>query len=379
MENNINTLFPESFESSRRRFRENLEVIKKYWPEASLEKQMTDVNEQLSIDWISAPSPQKEKLVFFTAGEHGIEAYTGSAMQQIFIEEYLPRLNPQTTGLLFVHSINPWGMKFKRRVNANNIDLNRTFVYDPAELDPKANPLYASYKKFLNPEGEIKRPPFGKLGFYLKLLGKILSGGQAKLTEAMLSGQYYFPQGLYYGGQTMQEETLLLQKLYRENFSQYQEVLHLDMHTGYGPSDQMSIVNSILEEGESTSFSKLFDYPLVVKTNPDEFYSMTGDMIDYVYTLMEKEFPGKHFYSTTFEFGTLGNSAADHIESMRRMIQENRLYWYGTNDPALENKIKEEFIELYFPTSTAWKEKAVQDARQAFEGILKTRGYIKNK
>ena len=376
MEKNVNLLFPESFEASRRRFRENLGFIKNYWPEASLEKQITDVNEQLSIDWISAPSPKKEKLLFFTVGEHGIEAYTGSAMQQIFIEEYLSLFDPQTTGLLLVHCINPWGMKFKRRVNANNVDINRTFVYDPAELDPKANPLYKSYKKFLNPEGGIKKSLFGKLGFYLNLLGKLISGGQAKLTEAMLSGQYYFPQGLYFGGQSMQEETLLLQKLYRENFKKYEEVLHLDMHTGYGPTDQMSIVNSILEEGDSPSFSKLFNYPLVVKTNPDEFYSMTGDMIDYVYTLMEKEFPGKNFYSTTFEFGTLGDSAGNHIESMRRMIQENRLYWHGTNDPTLENRIKEEFIELYFPASTAWKEKAVEDARQAFEGILKAKGYI---
>ncbi len=95
--------------------------------------------------------------------------------------------------------------------------------------------------------------------------------------------------------------------LYRQALQAYDQILHLDMHTGYGPRYQMSLVNSVLETTTSQEFVQKFDYPLVVAANREEFYAIRGDMIDYVYALRNGEFPGKKLYATSFEFGTLGD------------------------------------------------------------------------
>jgi len=52
----------------------------------------------------------------------------------------------------------------------------------------------------------------------------------------------------------------------------------------------MSIVNSYLEKRSSQEMSNTFKYPSVGKTTPAEFYSIQGDMIDYIYTLPKTNF-----------------------------------------------------------------------------------------
>ena len=106
----ILALFPKTYEASRERFRQNLVIIQKYWLGAELSQHRIAGDEDLTIDWIHSPALEKnEKVLVFTTAEHGIEGYVGSAMQQRFIEKYLPRFDPRTTGLLLVHAINPWG------------------------------------------------------------------------------------------------------------------------------------------------------------------------------------------------------------------------------------------------------------------------------
>jgi hypothetical protein len=372
----ILSLFPETYEESRERFRQNLAVVQRYWPGAELSYHRLPGDEDLTIDWIHSDAlGTNAKVLIFTTAEHGVEGYVGSAMQQCFIEKYLPRLDPRTTGLLLVHAINPWGMKHHRRVNANNVDLNRTFLWEQA-FDPTFNPEYDSLNAFLNPDKTIENLALDNIGFYTNLIWKLIAKGLSALKIAILIGQYHYPQGLYYGGENYQEETQTLINLYRQAFSAYDQILHLDMHTGYGPRYQMSLVNSALETRTSQEFVKRFDYPLVVAANPKEFYAIRGDMIDYVYALRQHEFPEKEMYATSFEFGTLGNDIKGQIGSPRAMMFENRLYWHGAVNDKLAEQVKHDFEELFNPAATNWRVKAIADADQAFTGILKAEGYL---
>ena len=118
--------------------------------------------------------------------------------------------------------------------------------------------------------------------------------------------------------------------LYRRHIRGYERVVHLDMHTGYGPRYQMGLVNSPLEPRDSEELARRFAYPLVVKADPSEFYPVQGDMIDYVYTLVREELPEVGLYATSFEFGTLGDSLPAHVRSLRTLILENQMHWSGT-------------------------------------------------
>jgi hypothetical protein len=380
----LDQFFPGSYEASRQRFRKNFALIQEMWPEARLESHALAGEEDLTIDWALADAlERREKLLIFTSGQHGIEGYIGSGMLQLFVEQFLPHLNPKRTGLLLVHCINPWGMKYLRRVNAQNVDLNRNFVWGPGRGQADAyfaekfpNIPYERVSQFLNPLGEIHTTPASYWRFLLGLGGRALSVGLRKFRAAILVGQYNFPKGLFFGGQGYQEETFLLLDLLRENIGRYAQILLLDMHTGYGPRSQMSLVNSSLEERDSQIFQQTYGYPLVVKANPKEFYSIHGDMVDYVYRFVQNEFPEKKLYATSFEFGTYGDSSFADIRSLRTMILENQLHWFGAKSKEDKEKTLKDFHELFYPESESWRAKALADAKQAFRGILTAEGYL---
>ncbi len=373
----ITQLFPKTYTDSRARFRGDLSLVQGRWPDAELAQHWIAPEDDLSIDWIQAQAAvNPRKLFILTTGLHGAEGHVGSAMMRLFVEEYLPRLNPQNTGLLLVHAINPWGMKHMRRVNPHNVDLNRNFLWDEADLNPAINPNYTLLNHFLNPQKPIGRYAAANWAFLFQLIRSLISPGESVLRSAMLMGQYRYPQGVYYGGGEIQEETRVLMKLFRGAFENYDQVIHLDMHTGYGPRYQMSLVNSPLERRSPQTLAHAFDYPLVIAATPDEFYTIQGDMVDWVYRLHEVEFPAKRLYSAAFEFGTLGDSLTASIRSMRAIILENRAYWFGTLNPGDERLVKTEFQVLFSPKEGVWREKAVADARQAFEGILTAESYF---
>lgn len=374
--NPISALFPESYEASRARFRENLPLIQERWPAAQLAQHALPGDEGMTIDWIHSPATQRNQRVFIlTIGEHGIEGYVGSAMQQRFIEKYLPRLDATNTGLLFVHAINPWGMKHRRRTNANNVDLNRNFVYDPADIDPGFNPDSLKIDAFLHPRRPLRSFAWSQLPFGGRLLGNIIKMGLKEFRATALLGQYHNPQGIHYGGSEYQEETRLLMNLYRQALQDYDQILHLDMHTGYGPRYQMSLVNSVFESGNSHEFARRFDYPLVVAANPEEFYAIRGDMVDYLYMLWQKEFPQKRLYANAFEYGTYGDSFMAALRSMRTMVFENRAFCQGAPGLRTQARVARAIGELFAPEEDDWRAKAVADADQAFEGILKAEGF----
>lgn len=164
---------------------------------------------------------------------------------------------------------------------------------------------------------------------------------------------------------------MVAMELYRRALQEYQSVIQIDMHTGYGPRYQMSIIMSPLDPMTSEETSRKFKYPMVLKINAEEFYDISGDMAAYYYQLRNKDFPNKHLFACGFEFGTFGSSLWARIRSLRAMVFENQLYWHGATSEKAERHIRKEFEELYFPSEMKWREKALADGRQAFEGILR--------
>ena len=372
----IQALFPATYEGSRERFRNNLPVVQAMWPQAKLFQHKLAGDEDLTIDWIYSEALEgNEKILLFTTGEHGVEGYVGSAMLQRFIELHMPKLDPRKTGVLLVHAVNPWGMKHHRRGTAKNVDLNRTFVWKEG-FDPAFNPEYDKIAALLGPTTKLTNTFASDLMYMLGLFWHIARMGMRDFRYALLLGQYRQPQGLYYGGTEIPEETRTLMELYRKALTDYDQVLHLDMHTGYGPRYQMSLVNSALDKDSSEYFVKRFNYPLVVAATADEFYAIRGDMIDYLYALRQNDFPQKRLYATSFEFGTLGDTLYGLFQSPRVMIHENRAYWYGAQNEKILAWAKHGFEELFHPAAKDWREKAVKDADQAFSGILNAEGYI---
>ena len=97
----------------------------------------------LYIDTIYMPSTDKQtNLIVLTTGVHGIEGYIGSVMLDVFWTDIYPFFDRENTGVLIIANVNPYGMKYHRRYNENNVDLNRNFILDWDSFDLTVNQDY---------------------------------------------------------------------------------------------------------------------------------------------------------------------------------------------------------------------------------------------
>ena len=364
---------PSSYEDSRTRFCGYLPSLKKLYPAPQLDSRQIPHpdDDDLTIDILHADaSGRKERLFVLSTGLHGIEGYVGAVMMQLFVEEYLPKFDPATTGVLLIHAINPWGMKHRRRVNPNNVDLNRNFNTDTAKL-AEVNPTYKKLSPFLNPQKPLNNHIWAQISFLGGVVSNLLKYSVSSIREATLMGQYHTPHGIYHGGADVQAETKTMMSILRTYLTDYAQIVHLDMHTGYGPRYGMTLVNSTFEPMNAQQTATKFNYQRVAATNPEEFYTIHGDMMDYVYEIASD----KKIYAAAFEFGTYGDSLWDAIHSLRSSIVENQAFWHGASDSA-KAWVAQEYRELFMPTEAAWLEKAIKDAHEAFTGILGNLDYL---
>jgi predicted deacylase len=369
--------FPSTYEAARARFQRSLTLVQRLWPNGRHASHRISGAEHLTIDWIMADGlSSRERLLIITTGLHGVEGYVGAAVMNLFLSEVLPRCSPDSCGLLLIHPVNPWGMKHLRRTNRDNVDLNRSFAADHDRQGEFASDHYDRLQHLLNPQGPISSLRRANTAFYLALLQQLLMLGPRRVRAGTLLGQYHHPHGVYFGGRETPEETRLVMDLLRATLRDYGRTVVLDVHSGYGPRYQMSLVNSCLEPRETAEISRVYDYPRVVKTDAVGFYRMQGDMLDWLYRLVDSEFRGKYLYATSLEFGTLGDSMLDGIRSLQAVVHENRLHWHGSESDRARERVEGDFLAAYFPSDEKWRAKAIADARLALWGILSAEGFI---
>ncbi len=331
-----------------------------------------DESDGLYIDNIYLPaSKEKENLLILTTGVHGIEGYIGSVMLDVFFEEIYPELDTQTTGVQIVANVNPYGMKYMRRYNENNVDLNRNFILDWDDFDYASNKDYPEVKSFLQPEKKIGNAFWHEVGFYLRLAKEAITKGASKVSDALLTGQYEYPQGVYYGGIKDEKSTAYLKGVFNDCLdSEYENIVHIDIHSGYGPRYNMVIFNSVYDTMTEAQTKEAFSYDYVIAHDSEAFYATTGDTTDYFYRLAESKNSDKDLFSTCFEFGTIGDSFFDSILSLKYTVDENRQHWYPSDNRVTSEVVFENYKELFYPTETQWREKTVQDFKSATQGVL---------
>jgi len=163
-----------------------------------------------------------KRVLLHLSGVHGIEGFAGSAVQTELLGDSHAEEGPS---LLFVHGLNPYGMKFYRRANGQNVDLNRNFRKGAA----RPNPDYALFDGYLNPASlnSFRSDRY-------RAIWKALRLGWARAAKGIASGQATHPKGLFYMGDRVQREIQLLQDILRHHCGQAEELTALDFHTGLG-------------------------------------------------------------------------------------------------------------------------------------------------
>ncbi|MGD1892209.1 MAG: DUF2817 domain-containing protein [Cyclobacteriaceae bacterium] len=297
-----------------------------------------------------------DTLLIHVSGVHGVEAYPGSAVQCAFLDQW----NPNQLGdcsLLLIHCVNPFGMRYLRRWNAHNVDLNRNFLDQFAELP--ANPMYSKLNDFLNPKQERQLN-----GFTWQALRKLLRYRFSALQQAIAQGQYSNPEGLFYGGNQLSTEASLLLEFFRQHLSHYTRIRGIDFHTGLGKFGQSSFYLepdfSFTQHQQAESLlntSAIYGEP-----GKRQSYRIQGSLI----AGLKRFYHSQDFLMLTQEIGTIGP-----IRILQALREENYCYYHKINSqPQTAQRLK----QVFCLDEPEWKETAVRAGVQSLLRLIETVG-----
>ncbi|MGB5082550.1 MAG: M14 family metallopeptidase [Burkholderiales bacterium] len=276
--------------------------------------------EDLTVDVAHFEPRERRRLLLVTSGVHGIEGYAGNAIQRALLGGPLARLAGDC-GVMLVHAVNPWGMAHFRRVNPNNVDLNRNFAAAGDALYRTRNPGYRLIAEALAPPG----PCAGALASRARLLGGLsaaaLLNGYATLRQALLAGQYDAPEGLFYGGAGRQRETRVFADLFEPCCARYDEILLIDLHTGYGARGRVQLLRGVAGPRERIGPATAY------AGGPNaQGYSVTGDLVAFCRRTAGRIKPRGVFEGIVVEVGTSGLSMWSQLHDLGTLVRENQLH-----------------------------------------------------
>jgi hypothetical protein len=312
--------------------------------------------QELSLDLAWFGSLTAKRVYLHISGTHGVEGHIGSAVQRSIIERGFEL--PSDSAVVFLHAVNPWGMVNHRRVNENNIDLNRNMLFSGGQYQG-APEAYGAIYDFLNPKGFPRKVDF----FYLQIILNILKHGYNQLKQAIAGGQYEFPKGIYFGGKGLESSALVLKQIFENRFADLQELYVIELHTGLGESakDVLFWAHSAADP-KTVWLQTRLGHELIEDTPEGVGYYTPGDLQKEIVKII----PQVDTYWLLEEFGTYGP-----IRTLKALRDENRYYHAGGSD--LKHWSKSMLLEVFSPASLEWQREVIDRATRLFDNLLKVR------
>lgn len=310
---------------------------------------------ELTIDVaVRGPESARRALVM-SSGLHGVEGYFGSAVQHSWLTGAGSQASSERRDVL-IHALNPFGFAWRRRVNEDNVDLNRNFMLAgrPYGGAPQG---YRDLDGLLNPTCAPRRlePPF-----MLQALPPLLRHGFRALKNAVAQGQYEFPRGVFYGGDKPSCTQQIVAAHLRSWVGEPEQVLHLDWHTGRGSFGSYALcVDLPVDSPRVARLRNTFGDECVESFDPNGvLYEIKGALGPW----LEQQLPGVQYDCLLAEFGTY--NAIRVLEAMRF---ENRTHLYGQHEPGLLEQGRKRMFEAFCPHSAEWREQVLASALRVAE------------
>ena len=360
--------FPRDYVESRATFRALVEQAgNSTWRRTLLITSARDPDLTIDVAYFKSGG---RKLVILQSGIHGIEGYAGAAAQFLFLKSFLQSYLQQKIDVLLVHALDPYGYKYGRRTDEQNINLNRNFAIAPS-IYLTSNPGYQSLRYILEPKSAVSGVATEYAWISAQLIERLVQTRFARreITEGMNSGQYQFRHGLNYGGQAPAPPVKLLRGLLEELVPRYEQIVFIDLHTGLG---EAGVLHIMLGKDSSPIRTHLQNQLANVRglqiTRPEDagFFNTTGDVIDFVGSYASQS---AQILTMTAEFGTLGTGVVPQLVSAALLVSENQAHFNGCVKAQVCVQIQKDFAELFNPTDAIWQRKVLRRSRQLFENL----------
>ena len=254
--------------------------------------------EVLAMDIARLGAPDAAAVLLLLSGTHGIEGYCGSGIQAALLRDdaFVAECVASGVALVLVHAVNPHGFSYGRRVNEDNVDLNRNF-HDFSRPLP-VNAAYAHIHRWLLPR---EWPPTRDAEAALAAFAA--RHGAAALQAAATAGQHEFPEGLFYGGTGPTWSNRALRAVLRRECARARRIGLIDLHTGLGPAGHGEKIFAARDDAETLARARRWWGPRVTSFYEGSSTSaaLTGVLFEAVYD----ECPVAEYTGIALEFGTL--------------------------------------------------------------------------
>jgi len=304
------------------------------------------------------PSDASNMLVLISS-THGVEGHCGSGAQIAWLATGGASTLPKDTGALIVHAINPYGFAWTRRVNEDNVDLNRNFV-DHDKAYP-ANEGYLAIADAILPKEwteESNAATQRVFGSYAQ------KHGAFALQGAISSGQYTHPDGIFYGGAKPTWSNRTIRRIAREELGQARRVGIIDFHTGLGPFGHGELICAVPPSAKS--FPRARAWYGDEMTSPESGTSTSAIVVGIMTDAFPQELPDAEVTPIAIEYGTY--SVPEVLGAVRA---DNWLHHRGDLGSPLGREIKADVKERFFPAGDKWREMVWQRADQTIGWALK--------
>ena len=317
--------------------------------------------EPLAMDVVRDGPADAPAVLLISSACHGVEGFCGSGLQVTLLGDAALRQAAHAAGvaLLYVHGLNPYGFSWWRRTTHENVDLNRNFQ-DFHQPLPR-NEAYDQIAHWLVPNDWPPTPTVQR-----SLADWIAEHGDKAFQAAVSSGQYEYPEGLFYGGHNPTWSQVTLRHVLQEHATRCERLAWIDLHTGLGPSGVGERIFACRDDAAALARARAWWGSGVTSIYDGSSASarLTGMMWMSVY----EECPQAEYTGIAMEYGTV-----PIIEVVEALRADQWLENHPEADEAQARAIKQRMREAFYTDTEVWKKavlaQAFDAARQAVAGL----------
>jgi hypothetical protein len=315
--------------------------------------------EQLAMDVVREGPADAASLLIITSGCHGVEGFCGSGVQTTLLHDAAWRKAAADAGVavLYIHALNPYGFSWWRRTTHENVDLNRNFHDFSGPLPHNAgyDELAAAIVPATWPAPDAAN---AALEQYLR------KHGPAKLQEVISSGQYDYPEGIFYGGRNPTWSHVTLRHVLQEEATRCARLGWIDLHTGLGPQGIGERIFACDNDPAALARARAWWGNAV--TSIYDGSSSSSMLQGLMWLAAYQECAQAEYTGIALEYGTL---------PIPEMIGALRADQWLENHPdtpdAQRKQIKRQMRDAFYVDTDEWKRQIVEQAVDAARGAVR--------
>ena len=306
-----------------------------------------------------APIGSADTVVLVSSGLHGVEGHAGSGLQGLLLASGRLAELPDGVAVVLLHAVNPYGFAWSRRVDHDNIDVNRNFVdYD----DLPENPRYPEVDAFLNPTDPDL--DLDDTAFLTGLLAFWQEHGDAVAFQTLSGGQYDHPQGVQFGGRHASWSRRLLEQVWATHLQGAAHAIALDLHTGLGPLGRLTVFQTADAHEPAAALGTAWFPDWHYRS--DRAGSIDHGLLGVGFDAWAAAEPDRPAVATfVVEFGTY-----DPAGGVSVFRADNWLHQHGDPTSAVGREVQSRMRDFFFVSDPTWRTDVADQGLAALHAAL---------